>query len=321
MFDGLLHEIEKAPIICVFRHLIPDADALGSQWGLVSWLKLTYPHKKVYALGKHVGVKPEMFPSPDSVDDETIRESLAIILDTANAKRIDDQRYSMAKKIIQIDHHPLHETFSQKKYIYDHRAATCEIIAEFLEEIVVKPLPKKIAEFLYTGLLTDTLKFSTNNTSAHTLKIAAYLAQSDLNFSKLNEEMFSVSSKEYRFSNYLRTNAVIEPCGMAYSFVTLEMMEEYGVSANDAKERITDFGGVRDFEAWALFIEHHENERRFYNGSLRSKKITVNDIAQQYRGGGHRNAAAVKECSKEEALEIIQKCCLRIKEAKHNDTV
>ncbi len=321
MFDGLLHEIEKAPVICVFRHLIPDADALGSQWGLVEWLRLTYPNKRVFALGKHVGVKPEMFPVPDQVNDDVISESLAIVLDTANAKRVDDQRYQLAKTIIQIDHHPLHETFGNKKYIFEHRAATCEIIAEFLEANVVKPLPKKIAEYLYMGLLTDTLRFSTNNTSAHTLRIAAYLAQSDLNFSKLNEEMFSVSSQEYRFSNYLRTNAVIEPCGVAYSFVTLETMEEFGVSANDAKERITDFGGVRDFEAWALFIEHNENGRRFFNGSLRSKQIAVNDIAQNYRGGGHRNAAAVKECSKEEALDIIEKCCLRIKEAKHNDTV
>jgi bifunctional oligoribonuclease and PAP phosphatase NrnA len=73
MFDGLLHEIEKAPVICVFRHLIPDADALGSQWGLVSWLRLIYPNKKIYALGRHVGVKPEMFPTPDQVDDEMIR--------------------------------------------------------------------------------------------------------------------------------------------------------------------------------------------------------------------------------------------------------
>jgi bifunctional oligoribonuclease and PAP phosphatase NrnA len=319
MFDGLLHEIEKAPVICVFRHLIPDADALGSQWGLVSWLRLIYPNKKIYALGRHVGVKPEMFPTPDKVDDEMIRESLAIVLDTANAKRVDDQRYQSAKMIIQIDHHPLHENYGHKTYIFEHRAATCEIIAEFLEAIVVKPLPKKTAEYLYMGILTDTLKFSTNNTSAHTLRIAAYLAQSDLNFSKLNEEMFSVSTQEYRFSNYLRTTAVIEPCGVAYSFVTLETMEEFGVSANDAKERITDFGGVRDFEAWALFIEHNENGRRFFNGSLRSKQIAVNDIAQLYRGGGHRNAAAVKECSKEEALDIISKCCLRIKEAKHND--
>lgn len=321
MFDGLLHEIEKAPVICVFRHLIPDADALGSQWGLVSWLRMTYPSKKVYALGKHVGVKPEMFPSPDTVRDETIKESLAIVLDTANAKRVDDQRYSSARMIIQIDHHPLHEIYSQKQYIFDHRAATCEIIAEFLESVVVKPLPKPIAEYLYMGLLTDTLKFSTNNTSAHTLQIAAYLAQSDLNFSRLNEEMFSVSSKEYRFSNYLRTHAVIEPCGLAYSFVTIEMMQEYGVSANDAKERITDFGGVRDFEVWALFIEHNEEGHRFFNGSLRSKNVAVNDIAHRYRGGGHRNAAAVKGCSREEALLIIEECCLRIKEAKHNDTV
>lgn len=321
MFDGLLHEIEKAPVICVFRHLIPDADALGSQWGLVSWLRMAYPSKKVYALGKHVGVKPEMFPSPDTVRDETIKESLAIVLDTANAKRVDDQRYSSARMIIQIDHHPLHEIYSQKQYILDHRAATCEIIAEFLESVVVKPLPKPIAEYLYMGLLTDTLKFSTNNTSAHTLQIAAYLAQSDLNFSRLNEEMFSVSSKEYRFSNYLRTHAVIEPCGLAYSFVTIEMMQEYGVSANDAKERITDFGGVRDFEVWALFIEHNEEGHRFFNGSLRSKNIAVNDIAHRYRGGGHRNAAAVKGCSREEALLIIEECCLRIKEVKHNDTV
>ena len=53
--------IQHYDLITVFRHQNPDPDALGSQWGLVSWLKSTFPNKQIYALGHHVGIKPALF--------------------------------------------------------------------------------------------------------------------------------------------------------------------------------------------------------------------------------------------------------------------
>ena len=38
MFEGLLETLQQFEVITLYRHTSPDCDALGSQWGLASWL-------------------------------------------------------------------------------------------------------------------------------------------------------------------------------------------------------------------------------------------------------------------------------------------
>lgn len=72
-------------------------DAIGSQFGLKDYLESAYPDKKIYCLGSNCPVSQRNNVEMDEVDDETIRSSLAIVLDTSNAARIDDERYQYAK--------------------------------------------------------------------------------------------------------------------------------------------------------------------------------------------------------------------------------
>ena len=39
MFDRLLELIREYENVTIFRHINPDCDALGSQFGLKSWIK------------------------------------------------------------------------------------------------------------------------------------------------------------------------------------------------------------------------------------------------------------------------------------------
>ncbi|MDO5122570.1 MAG: bifunctional oligoribonuclease/PAP phosphatase NrnA, partial [Erysipelotrichaceae bacterium] len=96
--DLLLQEIEAADIITIYRHVHPDCDAVGSQFGLFNWLKENWPEKLVYALGREKCTQGH-WPETDEVSDETIRNSLAIVLDTANTARIDDERAISASKV------------------------------------------------------------------------------------------------------------------------------------------------------------------------------------------------------------------------------
>jgi nanoRNase/pAp phosphatase (c-di-AMP/oligoRNAs hydrolase) len=41
--------VEQYDVITIYRHIAPDGDALGSQFGLKQYLLDTYPHKQVYA--------------------------------------------------------------------------------------------------------------------------------------------------------------------------------------------------------------------------------------------------------------------------------
>jgi len=310
----ILKHIEEASTICVFRHQNPDADALGSQWGLVSWIKDKYPDKPVFAMGHHVGSSPELFGQYQSVSDEFVASSLAFVLDTANAERIDDQRYKTAQFIIKIDHHPFHEVYGHYEFIQDEAASTSEIVAELLYTFDSNPLQPDTATYLYMGILADSLRFSTRSTSYKTLKSAAYLVLSPINLGQINEDLFGMDEHEFAFTNYIRSNAVYEKGGLVYIKILQEDLKSLKISQAKAKEKVNELGLVRSFKIWALFIQQTQAEGGLYNGSLRSRSLVVNDIAHHYHGGGHKLAAAVKNLDDQSIESLLADLRQRIKE-------
>lgn len=308
----ILNWIEEAKTICVFRHQNPDADALGSQFGLVTWLQQRYPEKTIHAMGFHRGTSPELFGEYEQITDEKVQSSLAIILDTANASRIDDERYLLAHKRIKIDHHPFVEVYADYEWIDEHAASTSELVTEFIHSVQEEPLPKKIARYLYMGIIADTLRFSTRNTRSKTLEQAAFLVQSHLDLAEINDDLFALDHQEYALTTYIRSTAVFEPNGLAYLVLHQDDLKRLGVSQGKAKEKVVELGLMRSVKIWALFIE--QEDMISYNGSLRSRHLTINDIAKAYRGGGHKLAAAVKECSLEEIQLVLHDLRERLKE-------
>ena len=309
----ILDKIEAANTICVFRHQSPDPDALGSQFGLVSWIKETYPEKQVFAMGWHRGQSANLFGDYETVSDEVIRSSLAIILDTANRARIDDDRFALALDSIKIDHHPFTDQYAHYEYIDDSAASTSELICQLIRTKSEKALSTQTATYLYMGILTDTLRFSTQSTSASTLHCAAFLVNSHLNLSKINDDLFGMETNEFLFSNYIRHHAVIEEEGLVYIKLDRETLKRLNVTSGQAKEKVNELGLVRSFKIWALFIEQEEDGLIHYNGSLRSRCLTVNDIAKKYNGGGHRLAAAVKQLDDVKLESCINDLRLSIK--------
>ena len=315
MFEGLLELIEQSEVITLYRHIHPDCDALGSQWALATWLKHRFPLKKVYVLGFD-NMTDSLFENSDVVDDETIKKSLAIILDTANVRRIDDQRWSTAQTIVQIDHHPQIEHYAHHEYVYDHYAATCEILAEFFSRVDQKPQPQQIAVYLYRGLLTDTLSFKTSNTTAHTLAMASYIASSGIDIPQINRDLFDVTLKEYQFAQAIREQAQILEGRLMIAVIDQPLLDQWQMSASRAKDQVYQFGNIREIEVWAIFAKDHDEQgNSWWAGSLRSKTIQVNDIAMNYRGGGHKNAAGCKCLDDESLNRLIADLTQRVKEA------
>ena len=316
MISVLFDLLKEYDIITIYRHVSPDSDALGSQFGLKQWILDTYPNKQVYALGlKGKGSKDCFFPNSDEVDDETISKSLAIILDTANAARIDDQRYKLAAHRLKIDHHIFVDQYADTEVIHEEMGATCEILASmFMDQGIV--ISATAAQHLYAGLISDTLRFSISATTSNTLRCAAYLVDCGVDVVKANTENFSTSLRLYKFENYLRSNCQILDDCLAYVIIHKEDYERFGLSVQEAKEKVFVLGGVFEFEAWALFIEKErdENGACIYEGSLRSARASINDIANAYHGGGHRLACGVRGLTDETIQSLLQDLLKRVHE-------
>ena len=86
MFDEIIKKIESYDSIIITRHIGVDPDALCSQLALRDSIKLTYPDKKVIAIGTgsakfvHIGKLDKL---------EKIPDALLIVLDTPDKKRVD----------------------------------------------------------------------------------------------------------------------------------------------------------------------------------------------------------------------------------------
>lgn len=304
-YNGLLEKIEKADTITIYRHENPDCDAVGSQWGLTNWIRENWPDKNVYALGFE-SCTQAVWPVSDEADAQTIARSLAIVLDTANQARVDDQRFLNASFVIKVDHHPNREPFGDLMLVNDKAAAACEILACFFASCKEQKVSRKTAEYLYQGLLTDTLNFTTSNTTSDTLRAAAYLAGFGVNIPVLARRLFDRSLNGFRFSGYVRTHVQMLGEHLAYEIIPIKDQEAGHMTASKARSFIDELGHVKEFEIWCIFTEKIQNGMTLYDGSLRSKTIRINDIAEKYSGGGHPNASGVKNLNERTMHELLE---------------
>lgn len=310
----LVDSILETNTICIFRHQSPDPDALGSQFGLLTWIKERFPEKKVVAMGHHRGIKPHLFGDYEDMSEDELKQSTAIILDTANQERIDDQRFQLCLKRVKIDHHPPYDQYGDLEFVDSTAASTAELVCLLLKEYDARPFSAEVARYLYMGILSDTLRFSTSNTRRESFECAAHLMRSDISLGQINDDIFGIEDDEFFFSNYIRHHATIEPNGLVYIIITLDTLKRLNIHPGLAKEKIYEFNQVRSFKVWALFIESDDPDHPGYNVSIRSRAHTVNDIAALYNGGGHRLAAAAKNLSKEKVEELIQRLRERVRE-------
>ncbi len=296
--NKIQEEIEQHETITIFRHQFPDMDAIGSQIGLKKALQNIYPEKKIYALGTMSKDDETM----DSVDDETIKNSLAIVLDTANKERIDDPRFMLAKSRIRIDHHVPVETLASLEWLEPEASATCELIALFFKAQNLS-IPKEAAQYLYEGLVADNIRYTTSNTRPESLLAGAYLIEQGANVQKANDKNFGISLRDFRYETEVRNNALYQE-GVLYAIMNIESYEEEGLTFSQAKEKVYALSGVNEVKAWALFTEKEPNA---FNASLRSRSLDVREIAADFGGGGHTCAAGIKGLDQKQVLQIIDR--------------
>lgn len=291
MYQVFIDEIEKANKISIFRHIHPDGDAVGSQLACYYWIKENFKDKEVHIAGFD---KFDIFPFTEEVSDDFIKNSLAFSFDTSTLERCDDKRITTAKKIIRVDHHPVVEHFEDILIAEDFRSSACELLCEILIEAEKEGyiFSSKVAYYLYSGLLTDTLNFKTTNTKARTLEIGAYLARKGVEISDLSVKMFSTDAETFKMRSKLR-NYVQYNDGLALVILNQNDLDNINTDCFKAKNCVSELGEVNEFKIWGILA--YDKEKGTYEGSLRSKKeYVVNTIASHFNGGGHKQAAGIR---------------------------
>lgn len=298
----LLQLVEQYDTIAIYRHCNPDCDALGAQFGLKTWIKTYFPEKKVWALGFDQGHQ-YVYPSSDLVSDEELKNSLAIIVDTANIERVDDGRYSLAKVILKIDHHLVVDDFGDETIVVEGCASTCQILTLLFHECLKQPLTRDIATYLYTGLVTDSINFSANYTSSESLMAGAYLLECGIDHARIQQELFDQDFASLKFKSYLLDQVQLYQDHVAYVILDQVQLDTWNLTGNEARAKVNYLAGIKEFYIWALFT--YDQETNSYSASLRSKQVAINEVANAYHGGGHKNACGVKNLSRKEVDSLL----------------
>ena len=304
-YEELLHSIQSYEKITVFRHLSPDGDAVFSQAALAIFLKENFPEKKV----KQCGLQSfDLYDNCEKVSSSFIKGSLAIILDCGSTSRIDDERYSTADKIIKIDHHPDLEKYADLNYTDTSASSTSEILTDILFSRAFKgyQISEEVCRLLYGGILTDSLNFTTSNSTSKTLERASRLvSHGGFHMSDVAEWVFERDLGEFQklnlFTSYFKVNGK-----HGHVLLGKKELKKIGFDHRDAKNNITQFGNIRELNVWSVFA-YNEKEGT-YEVSLRSKRnYPINGFAVEYGGGGHPNAAGIKGLSLRQCRELIDK--------------
>jgi len=308
VYGKILKEIIKHDHIVVFRHIMPDFDALGCQFGLETWLKDNFPNKEIRTVGdNHVEFSGKLFPNVNKVTDKYLDEPfLAIVLDVGDIKRIADPRFQKADCVIKIDHHPFTDNIAQIAITETEKSSCAEIVAGMLIFLTKKKykLSAKAARYLYIGIVGDNGRFLYNSTSPFTFNVAAELANTGLNLTKIYEEMYTKTIKDLDFIKYVISNYKLSKHGVCYYTLTDKQEKELGITCDEGKMNVNFFSNYEGINIWCSISE--DVTEPCYRVSLRSRNYRIDKVANQFKGGGHEQAAGCQIADLTELPKLIE---------------
>lgn len=294
-YKQVLSMIKKYDKIVIFRHEMPDYDALGTQMGLATWLKENFKEKEIHVTGQnHVCFTPRLYPYMEEMEDAWFdnNEFLAIVVDTGNTARISDKRYQKAKNIIKIDHHPNKEPYGDIVIVNDELASCAELVANMLVYFN-KKLSKEAAHYFYSGIAGDSGRFLYNSTSAHTFAIAQILIETGFNLSKdVYQKMYQKNIDDLKVTAYVLNDFKVSKGGVAYYVLPSDVQEKLKITTERGKENVNLFANIEGINAWCSITE--DPKEGLWRVSIRSKETPINGVAQMFEGGGHDQASGCK---------------------------
>lgn len=309
----IIQTIKSYDTIIIHRHVRPDPDAVGSQAGLKEIIRRSFPDKNVYIAGEGDS-SLDFLASMDGIDDHTYKGALVIACDTANAARIDDQRYNMGEKLIKIDHHPEVDSYGDVMWVDTSASSTCEMIYDLCQHakndgFVVSD---EAARLIYAGIVGDTGRFLFPSTTKKTFQHAAELVTYNFDRPNLYDGIYNIKENIAKLQGYILQQFELSGSGLSTVKLTKELMDKYRVSPNETGQLVGVLGNIEGIKAWVLFIE----EEDIIRVRLRSKGPAINEIAAKYNGGGHPMASGATVETWEETDKVIKdlnQVCLNYK--------
>ncbi len=303
--EAIRAALQTAETILVITHLSPDGDAISSL--TATGLALQQLSKSFTLVCDDAVPEQYLFlpfsnhvlTAPSTID----AYDLILALDAGDPDRLGRAYTDLAEPrplIVNIDHHITNTGYGSIDLVRPEASSTTEILSHLLPLLGVQITPQ-LATCLLTGLVTDTLSFSTANVTANTLLTASKLVEA-------GADLFMVTSNSLKLkplSTILLwqkgfNNLKLEE-GLLWTSVDNADRVKAGYEENSSSGLSNLLSDVLEVAISAVLLELGDG--RVKVGFRCRPPFTVSDLAKSLGGGGHDLAAG---CTLEGSLQDVE---------------
>ena len=178
-------------------------------------------------------------------------------------------------------------------------------------------IDKEAATYIYTGMVTDSGRFRFREVSGNTLRLAGLMLDQGVELDYVYSNLYLRDFKSFKFESYAHRKMRISENGVVSLFVTKGMKKKFKLSNEDASASVSYMEGIKNSLIWIAFIQTDDGAIRV---RLRSRYVTVSELAERYNGGGHACAAGATVYSKKEMQQLLKEADALLKEYKEKNT-
>lgn len=295
--DEIVDLLVQAKKVLLLTHVFPDGDALGSQIGLGHALEAM--GKEVYLYSEEpASYILEFIPGCDKLNTFLPEEQdfdCVVALDCGDMRRLGNQAHALLEHqpFIVIDHHAGHKNFGNLRWVDHNRSSTGEMVYD-LVRLLGGRISKDCAYCLYTAILTDTGSFRYESTTPHTMRVAADLMEYGINVTEICGHIYDNYTKNrlQLLQQVLASLELYAEDKIAIIRVSQSLLQATGTTGADT-ELFINFPRSLQTVKVAVFLK--ETPDNLIGVSMRAKgEVDVAEVARNFGGGGHINAAGFK---------------------------
>lgn len=320
MYDNFTNFIKNKSKLCIIQAENPDGDSLGSALALEALLK----DKQVSQfcpvnIPKYLRYYKDWSKITSDID---YQADGYIIVDTAAeillSKLLDDltiKNLLYTKPVFVIDHHETPDDLDfPHQSIIEHLPSCTNVIYNIAKQTNL-PIDQTAAEYIFQGLLSDTLGLTSAGVTSDTFRIAADLQDLGANISDLEEKRKEFMKKSQRILAYKaeliqRIDYLLEG-QLSTIHIPWEEILEYSDEYNPNVLILEEMKMVEGVKV-AVAIKTYPDGK--LTGKIRSSLPISDRIAGFFGGGGHPYAAGFRiyDTNYQDTLRELVSCTLKL---------
>lgn len=218
---------------------------------------------------------------------------MAIIVDVGDKKRIADPRFMKASYKFKLDHHPATDNLFDDEITDIDKAAAAELVVSMLLSFKNKyTFDQLMANYFYIGLVGDSGRFQYSSTTPLSFEVAKELLETGINITKIYELMYQKKIEDLEVIKFILNNYKVSEHGVCYYVLTQEDLTRLGLACEQGKENVNFFSSYKGINIWCSITE--DITEPCFRISIRSRNYVINGVANQFKGGGHAQAAGAQ---------------------------